>query len=131
MLYAVMGRSGPSDHYHVYYSNVSGMKFGTSVLYEGFRIGQVESIEPEHSASRTRYRVNLSVTENWPIRGGSVARAASSGLISALVIDISAGTQEDIATPGSELAAEGRIDTFAALSEAANDLGVGLELTGQ
>ena len=56
-LIALTGRSGPTDTYLVHYSNVAGMKFGTVVSYQGYRIGQVEDIEPIRSARGVRYRV--------------------------------------------------------------------------
>ncbi|MGK0173052.1 MAG: phospholipid/cholesterol/gamma-HCH transport system substrate-binding protein [Gammaproteobacteria bacterium] len=120
-IYALLGRSASSDGYFVYYPNVSGMKFGTAVLYEGYRVGQVEAIVPEHGPDGTRYKVELSVDEGWPIRRGSTARVASSGLISAITIDIAAGEGPDALVPGVEIVGESRVDMFAALSGAAND----------
>ena len=61
LLFAVTGRSGPTDTYFVYYRNVSGLKFGTGVFYEGYRVGQIERIEPVAMEEGMRYRVELSV----------------------------------------------------------------------
>jgi len=120
-LYALAGKTGPVDEYFVRYRNVTGMKFGTAVLYEGYRVGQVERIQPEHAKSGTRYRVVLSVREGWPIRNGSVARVTSSGLISAPFIDIAEGIGKGTLGPGSELPGEARVNIMAALGDAAND----------
>ena len=35
VMYKITGRSGPVDHYHVYYKSVSELKYGTGVYYEG------------------------------------------------------------------------------------------------
>ena len=41
------GRTGAVDRYYAIYSNVTGIKFGTQVIYEGYPIGQVEKLEPQ------------------------------------------------------------------------------------
>lgn len=123
-LYAIMGRTGQTDGYHVYYTNVSGMKYGTLVFYEGYGIGQVESVTPEHTPAGTRYKVSLTVTADWPIRVGSIARVSSSGLISANHIEIQAGTGDGLLQPGAELLGESRVDILGALTDAANDFRV-------
>ncbi|MBI3113149.1 MAG: MCE family protein, partial [Rhodospirillales bacterium] len=38
------GRTGATDLYYSYYENVTGVKFGTQVVYEGYPIGQVEQV---------------------------------------------------------------------------------------
>ena len=63
------------------YRNVTGLTYGAPVFYEGFRIGQVESIEPERREGKTHYKVELSVRRDWPIPVDSVAALASSGLL--------------------------------------------------
>jgi phospholipid/cholesterol/gamma-HCH transport system substrate-binding protein len=121
LLFAITGRSGPTDRYFVYYDNVAGLKFGTGVSYEGFRIGQVESIEPESTDAGVRYRLELSVAAGWRIPKDSVASVESSGLISAVQIDIKQGTSSDLLAPGDTLEGRGQSDVFAALNQAAGD----------
>src|SRR5687767_1806663 len=72
------GRTGSSDEYYTVYGNVSGLKFGTIVLYEGYQVGQVESIEPTSAGGKIAFRVNMSVEEGWNIPEDSVARATVS-----------------------------------------------------
>lgn len=38
-LAVLMGRTGATDDYYAVYRNVTGVKFGTQVLYEGYPIG--------------------------------------------------------------------------------------------
>jgi len=73
-LYQVTGSSGPTDNYYVTYNNVTGIKFGTPVLFDGYQVGQVESIEPIRTQGDTRYRLKLSIQQDWPVPEGSIAK---------------------------------------------------------
>ena len=42
----IAGRTGPRDHYRVLFDNVTDLKYGTVVRYEGFPIGNVDEIVP-------------------------------------------------------------------------------------
>ncbi|MCB2108024.1 MAG: MCE family protein [Rhodobacteraceae bacterium] len=118
------GRSGATDDYFTIYDNVGGLKFGTLVMYEGYQVGQVESIEPlTEGASSIKFRVNLSVTEGWRIPDDSVARATVSGLLSAMTIDIDEGESNTFLKPGSEIQGVSATNFFAALSEIGAEFG--------
>ena len=124
-MYFVTGRNGPADHYVAYYSNVTGLKFGTGVFFEGYQVGQIDEIRPEPQSSGVRYRVNLSVEKGWRIPTDSVARVVSSGLISQVQIQIEQGRSARILRPGAEIHGVEQQDLFSALSAAAsgfNDL---------
>lgn len=121
-MYFVTGRTGPSDEYYVHYENVAGLKFGTGVLYEGYRVGQVENIEPEHTDLGTRYRLTLSIRRDWRIPSDSVARVVSSGLIAAPQIGISEGASAEKLAPGDEIVGVAQQNMFAALNSAAGEL---------
>ena len=122
VLYKITGRTGPTDSYHVYYDNVSGIKYGTGVLYEGFRVGQVENIVPERGADGRKYKVEFSVLQGWEIPDNSIAKIVASGLLSAVAIDISEGDSKTLLTPGAELRGEGQLSLFAAIGDVAGDL---------
>ncbi len=66
------GRTGAVDNYYAYYANVTGIKFGTQVVYEGFPIGQVEEVTPEEKVGRMLFRVDFSVIQGWRIPKDSV-----------------------------------------------------------
>ena len=97
------GRSGATDTYYTLYDNVTGIKYGTAVLYEGYQIGQVDTIEPtansgvgaapgtNASAKGVLFKVVLKVKRGWRIPEDSVARAAASGILSAMTVDIRGG----------------------------------------
>lgn len=95
------GRAGPVDEYHIELFNVAGLKYGSQVLYEGYPIGQVESIEPLRDGERLRFRVEISVISGWNVPEDSVARSEASGLLAPQTITISAGRSKSLLKPGS------------------------------
>ena len=121
LLIAVSGRNGPTDSYYVLYNNVAGLNFGTGVFFEGYRIGQVEAIIPTPAASGMQYKLELSVRSGWQIPSDSVAMVASSGLISAVTIDIRQGKSPTPLKPGELLASQGQTDLFSVLNQVAGD----------
>ena len=116
------GRTGTTESYYATYRNVTGVKFGTQVLYEGFPIGQVEDVTPEPSKGGMRFRVDLSVVEGWRIPSDSVAEIAAPGLLAAITISIRAGDSTTALAPGSELQAREASNIFAVLSSVAGDV---------
>jgi phospholipid/cholesterol/gamma-HCH transport system substrate-binding protein len=95
------GRTGPTDTYYTEFGNVAGLKYGTQVLFEGYPIGQVESIEPSQDPTgKARFKVAMSVTRGWHIPDDSVARSVAPGLLAAQTIAISAGKSTTMLTPG-------------------------------
>ncbi|MEM7252896.1 MAG: MlaD family protein [Pseudomonadota bacterium] len=120
-LFLVTGRSTSTDTYHVVYDNVSGVKFGTAVHYEGYPIGQVTEVVPIQDKAVTRFRVELEVNEGWEIAGGSIAKLQASGLLSAKLIEISAGVGPAMA-PGSQLMGRSSNDIFSAVNQVASSI---------
>lgn len=120
-LYEITGRVGPTDQYTVTYHNIAGVKFGTPVLYEGYPVGQVETIEPIRTPDGMRYRVTFSVTEGWQIPDDSVARIVASGLLATMTIEIREGLSTVMLEPGAELAGREAVSMLAAVNEVAAD----------
>jgi phospholipid/cholesterol/gamma-HCH transport system substrate-binding protein len=123
VLYQITGRTGPTDRYFVSYSNVAGISYGTAVYYEGYQLGQVESITPNRDQGGRYYRVEFSVSRGWEIPDDSVAKVVTSGLLSAVSIDISEGSSNTMLEPGSEIRGQDQVNLFAALNEVAADFG--------
>ena len=117
------GSTGATDKYYTVYNNVGGLKFGTQVLYEGYQIGQVDSIEPMFEDNTVQFRVNIEVQEGWVIPEDSIAQAIVSGLLSAMTIDISGGESPSPLQPGSEIPGVAPSNFFAALSEIGAEFG--------
>jgi phospholipid/cholesterol/gamma-HCH transport system substrate-binding protein len=121
-LFAITGRSGATASYLAAYRNVTGLSYGAPVFYEGFRIGQVETITPVREGGRTSYRVELAVRRDWPIPADSVAQLAASGLLADVSIAIREGTSAELLAPGSSIPSREGADVFAALNELAGEV---------
>lgn len=116
------GRTGATDAYHITYKNVSGVEFGTRVVFEGFPIGQVESITPITEVGKIEFRVDLSVTKGWQIPADTVAEVAASGLLSAVTISLSGGHSGETLKPGSQIIGGESADVMKAVSDLARDI---------
>ncbi len=126
-LVIITGRSGASSDYVAHYRNVTGLRYGAPVFYQGYRIGQVSAIDPERGSGAdgklsTRYKVTLAVRRDWPMPKDSVARLTSTGLLADVAIGIDEGASREIAAPGSELAGMESTDIFASVGELAGQL---------
>jgi len=122
-LLAITGSRGSSTRYHARFEDVTGLRLGAPVLYQGFRIGQVAGIEPER-APALRYRVELALRSDWPIPIDSVAQLQASGLLADVRIAIRGGQSAALLAPGAELASAAGGDVFAAMNELADELTV-------
>ena len=116
------GRTGATDAYSSTYTNVTGVKFGTQVLYEGYPIGQVESVTPVPVGGSMKFRVDYEVIEGWKIPDDSIARIGASGLLSAITINIDAGSSPVSYKPGTEITAQEAADVFKVMSGVASDI---------
>ncbi|MCW9032574.1 MAG: MlaD family protein [Alphaproteobacteria bacterium] len=117
------GRTGSTDNYFAVYDNVSGVKYGTQIRYEGYPIGQVEDIEPFEEEGRMQFRVALSVAEGWKIPKDSIAQIAAPGLLAAITISVQAGISTEALKPGTRITSREKSDMFAALSSVAGQVG--------
>ena len=122
VLYKITGRSGPTDDYFSEYANVTGVKYGTPVLYEGFQVGQVVEIKPLRKDGKTRYRVKMAIEKDWPIPQDSTANMIASGLLSAITIDIHEGSSNTLLKPGSVIASREAANIFAAVNDVASEI---------
>lgn len=120
-LLALTGRGGSQTEYFVYYDNITGVRYGAPVFYEGYRIGQVGDVTPERNG-QTRYRVALDIREDWPIPDDSVAQLVSSGLLADVSIGIKEGTSTTMLAPGAEIRGLAGGDVFAAVNDLAGEL---------
>jgi len=116
------GKSGDTESYTVFYDNISGLKYGSNVSYEGYLIGQVEEITPIQKPGATRYQVTLSVIEDWKIPNDSIARMVSSGLLSDVAINIIEGESKTSHKPGDTITGQEGSNVFASMNSAAGDI---------
>lgn len=117
------GRTGAVDNYFAYYSNVTGIKFGTQVVYEGYPIGQVEEVTPEEKDGRMRFRVDFGINQGWRIPKDSLIEIAAPGLLAAVTLSIHAGAEKVSLKPGDQVPSRERSDIFAVVSSVASQLG--------
>ena len=116
------GRTGATDTYNTVYKNVTGVQFGTRVMFEGYPIGQVETVTPIQEQGHVEFRVDMSVIEGWKIPADSVAAITSSGLLAAVTIEIKAGKSAEMLKPGSRIQGKGAANIMAAVSNIASEL---------
>ncbi len=116
------GRTGATDSYYVIYDDVTNIKYGTRVMFEGYPVGQVEEIKPLQDGGRLRFRVDMSVVEGWKIPENSVAQITSSGLLSAVAINIHAGDSKAVLHPGDEISGKEQQNMFEVVSSVAGEI---------
>jgi phospholipid/cholesterol/gamma-HCH transport system substrate-binding protein len=113
------GRTGATDRYYTEYANVSGLKFGSQVVYEGYPVGQVESITPTQEGALTSFRIELSVRRGWKIPVDSTARPVAPGVLAAQTISIAAGKKAEFLQPGGRIQPAHSVDLLSSISSAA------------
>jgi len=119
------GRTGATDTYYTSYGDVTGLKYGSQVLYMGYPVGQVADIDPQAEAGGVRFRLALALDESfgeWRVPRDSVAQVRAEGLLAAISIDIRAGESGEPLRPGDSIRGVERRDVMAAVSDTANTL---------
>ena len=73
------GLTGSTDRYHILWDNVMGLKPGTQIFFEGYRIGVIESIgrSGEANGGGPNYRVDIETEKGWPIPDSAVAKTTN------------------------------------------------------
>lgn len=122
ILYQITGRTGPTDTYYVNYSNVTGVKYGTPVLYEGYQVGQVVNIKPVREGGSTRYDLTLNIMKDWAVPSDSIASLVASGLLSAITVEIKEGKSPEVLKPGDYMEGKEAVGIFEAVNEVAGEL---------
>jgi phospholipid/cholesterol/gamma-HCH transport system substrate-binding protein len=117
----VSGRTGATDDYFIVFDNVSGLKSGVEILYEGYPVGLISRIAPLDQDGRRRFQVDVAVREGWPIPEDSRA-TVTSGFFSAAVIDIEGGDAPQTLAPGSEIPSLAAQDIMQVVNSAASRL---------
>lgn len=118
----ITGRAGPTDSYYTVLNNVAGVKYGTQVVYEGYPIGQVESIEPQETDEGMQFKLELAVEKDWRIPEDSTAAISSPGVLAAKTILIRGGRARTYLAPGDTLPAIGTDSMLGALDGIARTL---------
>jgi phospholipid/cholesterol/gamma-HCH transport system substrate-binding protein len=123
----IAGRSGPRDQYRVLFDNVTDLKYGTVVRYEGFPIGTVDKIVPFYENGKYRFGVMVSVQKDWKFPADSKAGIRASSFLAAKTIDVSGGKSTDLIAVGGDIPGTGAGDMFALMSGLAGRVGALLD----
>lgn len=119
LLYALLRISGEnqkSDIYYTYFRNVSGIKPGSPVSYQGFELGHVETIEPTQRQGKTYYRLALKLKHGWKVPDDSQAMVRASGLLSGMIVEIREGMSRHLLAPKGEIASTESSNLFDAIN---------------
>lgn len=89
------------DKYEVYavFSDVGGLKEGSSVVIAGTEVGRVTSISLEDYQSK----VILSVSKDIKLQDDTIASIKTRGLIGEKYLALSPGGSENLITPGGQI----------------------------
>lgn len=112
------GGARSTDRYYILWDNVMGLKPGTQILFEGYQIGLIESIERTAEAASPNYRVEIEVEKGWPIPDSAVAETTAPSFLAALVVNIEAGDSERMLEPGSVIQSKEQGDLLSAAGDA-------------
>ena len=122
-LAVLSGTTQSSSAYYMEFNNVMGLSPGSQILFEGYPVGEIETIVFTPRLEESVYRLNVSVRKGWNIPEDSLAAMTQATLLSAVVIDIQAGTSNQILAPGDRIPSLGSTNIMTAMSSAAAKLG--------
>ena len=122
-LYRITGHSAKGDIYFTHFSNVSGIKEGTVVTYEGFEVGNVSQVEPVARENRTAYRITLNLRQPVRIPVDSRALIATPGLLSAPLVEIKEGSGSEILAAGGDIPGSSSANLMESVATLATELG--------
>ena len=119
----ISGRTGPADTYTIVMDSVTDIDYGTLVRYEGYKIGQVERIEPEWVDGKYRFRVIVSVEKDWKFPSDSVARIAASSFLAGKTVEVFGGASPQLVAVGGEIMSGPPADAFSLMAQVAGQVG--------
>jgi phospholipid/cholesterol/gamma-HCH transport system substrate-binding protein len=119
----ISGRTGPTDGYSIVMDAVTDIDYGTLVRYEGYKIGQVERIEPEWTDGKYRFRVFVTVEQGWKIPDDSVARISASSFLAGKTVEIFGGKSQQLVAAGGEIVGGTPADAFSLMAQVAGQIG--------
>ncbi|HEY1385458.1 MAG TPA: MlaD family protein [Dongiaceae bacterium] len=119
----ISGRTGPTDKYSILMDSVTDIDYGTLVRYQGFKIGQVEKIQPEWGNGKYQFRVIITVDQGWHFPSDSVARIAASSFLSGKTVEVYAGKSLELVKAGGEITSGPPADAFSLMAQVASQIG--------
>jgi len=122
VLLRISGDNQKSDVYYTHFRNVSGIKPGSSVTYQGFELGHVGAIDPTQKQGKTYYRLALELRQGWKVPVDSRATISSSGLLSGMLVEIREGGDSRLLKPGGDIAGMESANLFEAMANLTEQL---------
>ncbi|MGH6893453.1 MAG: MlaD family protein [Dongiaceae bacterium] len=119
----ISGRTGPTDRYSILMDSVTDIDYGTLVRYQGFKIGQVEKIEPEWISGKYRFRVGITVERGWKFPADSIARISASSFLAAKTVEVSGGESQALLAAGGAILGGPPADAFSLMAQVAGQIG--------
>lgn len=119
----ISGRTGPTDAYAIVMDAVTDIDYGTLVRYEGYKIGQVERIEPEWVNGKYQFRVFVSVAKDWKFPSDSIARISASSFLAAKTVEVFGGKSTQLVAVGGEIQSGPPADAFSLMAQVAGQIG--------
>jgi phospholipid/cholesterol/gamma-HCH transport system substrate-binding protein len=119
----ISGRTGPTDSYAIVMDAVTDIDYGTLVRYEGYKIGQVERIEPEWVDGKYRFRVLVTVDKDWKFPSDSIARISASSFLAAKTVEVFGGKSPQLVAVGGEIVGGPPADAFSLMAQVAGQIG--------
>jgi phospholipid/cholesterol/gamma-HCH transport system substrate-binding protein len=119
----ISGRTGPTDSYAIVMDAVTDIDYGTLVRYEGYKIGQVERIDPEWIDGKYRFRVVVTVDKGWHFPADSVARISASSFLAAKTVEVFGGKSTQLVAVGGKIMSGPPADAFSLMAQVAGQIG--------
>lgn len=119
----ISGRSGPSDPYSITMDAVTDIDYGTLVRYEGYKVGQVEKIDPVWKDGKYVFSVHVSVEQGWKIPADSIARISASSFLAGKTVEIFGGKSQELVAVGGEITGGTPADAFSLMAQVAGQIG--------
>ncbi|GJL65770.1 MAG: hypothetical protein NPIRA05_07410 [Nitrospirales bacterium] len=116
------GITRPTHLYYLEFDNVMGLTEGAQILYEGYPVGEIETIRFTRGPTTAGYRLGISIREDWNIPKDSLAMITQAGFLSAVVIDIHEGHSPQMLRPGDQIPSQGATNILTTMASVANQL---------
>lgn len=122
MLLKITGMQSDSDKYYIELNNVTGLKEGIVVTYNGYAVGAVSEIKPVVNNTKTSYRLEALIKSGWKIPADSTAQIVMPAIISDKQIDITQGDSSQQLSPGDTIVSIEAVDIMQLVNSIANEL---------
>jgi len=117
------GVTQATNQYYLEFENVMGLTEGAQILYEGYPVGEIDTIRFIRRPTTSGYRLGISIREDWNIPKDSLGIITQAGFLSAVVIDIHEGRSTQMLNPGEQIPSQGATNILTTMAAVANQLG--------